>query len=102
MPNSRSNGRGAGAAAAPKFSAAPSPRRLGVKMSFVLVADGRDDDVVGAFQRYRDYLASTWRCSAVLRSGRYSWRRWRLFLAVGSVSPVWPVREPKKPILSWV
>jgi hypothetical protein len=27
-------------------------------MAFVLAADGRDKDVVGAFRRYRDYLTS--------------------------------------------
>src|SRR4030095_13252194 len=27
-------------------------------MAFVLSADGRNEDVVGAFRRYRDYLAS--------------------------------------------
>ena len=28
-------------------------------MSYLLAADGRDDDVAGAFERYRDYLASS-------------------------------------------
>jgi hypothetical protein len=28
-------------------------------MTFILAADGRDDDVTGAFRRYREYLQST-------------------------------------------
>jgi hypothetical protein len=30
----------------------------GDKMAFILSTDGRDEDVVGAFRRYRDYLQS--------------------------------------------
>src|SRR5258707_457232 len=33
-------------------------RRANEQMAFLFTEDGRDDDVVGAFQRYRDYLES--------------------------------------------
>jgi hypothetical protein len=33
-------------------------RTLGDTLAYVLAADGRDDDVEGAFEQYQDYLAS--------------------------------------------